>query len=55
MQPPKSRWLFLFFGLTENYYYFCRNNTNINMAENKKAKRHNYQGGEKSSYIEIFK
>ena len=42
-------------GPTDNYYYFCRNNTNINMAENKKAKRHNYQGGEKSSYIEIFK
>ena len=42
-------------GQTENYYYFCRNNTNINMAENKKAKRHNYQGGGKSSYIEIFK
>lgn len=23
LQPPKSRWLFLFFGPPKNYYYFC--------------------------------
>ena len=23
MQPPKSRWLFLFFAHRKNYYYFC--------------------------------
>ena len=29
--------------------------TQINKVENKKAKPSNYQGGDKSSYIEIFK
>ena len=58
MQPLFLKWwLFLcdekIITILVDYDFY--NNTKIIIAYNKKAKRHNYQGGGKSSYIEIFK